>query len=251
MALIHNLDASARFWPARAMRFGSFMLLFVVATARVASADDAEAKRHYERGMKSYNLQEFDVALREFKGAYVEHPDAAFLYNIAQCQRQLGQYEAAAKSYRAFLQQNPNVANADEVRHLAEQMDAAASQQRTVQNAPPTSIAPPSTQPSAVPTVATEERHREPAVDQLGRARLERRAGLGLGIGGVVLCGLGGAFAGLASSAGNTAYGPIYDYNADQRFHAYRNAEIAMFVVGGAAVATGVTLLILGQKVPR
>jgi len=66
------------------------------AVASVAHADDAEAKRRYARGLKAYNLQEFKVALDEFRGAYVEKPDAVFLFNIGQCQRNLGQYDAAS-----------------------------------------------------------------------------------------------------------------------------------------------------------
>jgi hypothetical protein len=45
----------------------------------------------------------YSEALSEFKAAYLAKPDASFLFNIGQCQRQLGMFEAAAKGYRAFL----------------------------------------------------------------------------------------------------------------------------------------------------
>lgn len=102
-----------------------FVLLLGVARA---SADTTEAKKHYERGMKAYNLQDFKGALHEFQSAYVEMPDPAFLFNIGQAQRQLGEYDAAAKSYRIYLANQPDAPNRDQVHKLIDQMDAGAKE---------------------------------------------------------------------------------------------------------------------------
>src|SRR5581483_435073 len=81
-------------------------LLAVAGTAR--AENPARAKEAYKEGLLQYNLGEYEKALDKFKTAYLELPDPAFLFNIAQCQRQLGQYAAASKSYRAFLRETPN-----------------------------------------------------------------------------------------------------------------------------------------------
>src|SRR3954471_8651784 len=102
-----------------------FISLAVLCT--MAHADEGEAKVHYERATKAYNLQDFKGALHEFQTAYVEQPDAAFLFNIGQCQRQLGQYIQAGKSYRAFLNQGTADAHQREaVESVIKQMDDAA-----------------------------------------------------------------------------------------------------------------------------
>jgi len=72
--------------------------------------------------MTAYNLQRWDDALVMFQRAYEELHEPAFLFNIAQCQRQLGQYAAANRSYRAYLAALPDAANRDQARNLAEKM---------------------------------------------------------------------------------------------------------------------------------
>jgi tetratricopeptide (TPR) repeat protein len=81
-----------------------------LAFTAAAAADSADvAKTHYTEALKRYNLGEYANALDEFKTAYLATPDPAFLFNIAQCQRQLGLFDDAAKSYQAFLRESPEV----------------------------------------------------------------------------------------------------------------------------------------------
>src|SRR5438270_12667914 len=111
----------------RSTVLSALALLFVTATAH---ADLAKARTHYERGTQAFNLQDFHTALEEFKQAYVEQPDPVFLFNIGQAQRQLGEYDAAAKSYRLYLANRPDAPNHDQVARLIDQMDEAAKQAR-------------------------------------------------------------------------------------------------------------------------
>lgn len=60
-----------------------------------------------QRGTKRYNLGDYQAALEAFKAACLAKPDPVFLFNIAQCHRQLADYGAAEKSYRAFLRVMP------------------------------------------------------------------------------------------------------------------------------------------------
>jgi tetratricopeptide (TPR) repeat protein len=231
------------------MKWASIIaLLMSLGRSSVADADGREAKVHYERGMKAYNLQKFDVALSEFQTAYVEHPDPAFLFNIGQCQRQLAQYEAAAKSYRAYLSQQPDAPNRDEVLTRIADMEKGAQERRA--EAPPLGvISPTGTTAAPVAPAAAEKSARMKAATPAPKSQALRNAGIGLGASGVAVLALGGAFAGLSKSAGDTAYhGSAYDYSADNRYHGYQAAEIASFLVGGAALATGTVLFAVASR---
>src|SRR5581483_11504166 len=83
-------------------------------------------------------------ALGGFKRAYRLVHDPAFLFNIAQCQRQLGDYENAQRSYRAFLREGTDIRDAqrEEVQRLISSMDLAIKEKRAAQ--PPTGTQPPS-----------------------------------------------------------------------------------------------------------
>ena len=211
----------------------------------VAHADSAEARRHYDRGTKAFNLQDFKSALREFQAAYNEQPDAAFLFNIAQAERQLGEYDVASKSYRLFLANQPNAPNREQVMRLIDEMDKAAAEAHA--KTPPTGTEPPTgnvTPPQNVPPPP-------PPVAIVDNGKSLRTAGFVAGGVGVAGLALGIAFAVLSKQAGDDAYHPksgIYDHAADLRQTNFRNADIACFVVGGAAAVVGTTLWLLGHK---
>ena len=47
----------------------------------------------------------------DFKGAYRLFREPTFLFNIAQCERQMGDYAAAASQYRAYRREAANAPN--------------------------------------------------------------------------------------------------------------------------------------------
>jgi hypothetical protein len=58
---------------------------------------------------------------------------------------------------------------------------------------------------------------------------------------------LGGAFVGVAKSANdNIAPGGTFDYNQESRRNTFQTADVVCFAVGGAALAAGVVLYVLG-----
>jgi tetratricopeptide (TPR) repeat protein len=100
--------------------------LLLLAFVRAAHADDpAEkaSKRHYERGQKLYNLQKFEEALEQYQKAFDAKPLPGFMFNIAQCQRNLGDYEAAIFSYKKFLQLEPESEKREKVEALIEELE--------------------------------------------------------------------------------------------------------------------------------
>lgn len=112
------------------------VLVLVLVLGRVAYADDAAAKVFSDRGANAYSQKQFTQALVMFQRAYRESPQAALLFNIAECERQLGSFEMAAKSYRDYVAQAPNAPNHDDAEQLATQMDEAALAAQTKPAAP-------------------------------------------------------------------------------------------------------------------
>jgi tetratricopeptide (TPR) repeat protein len=119
------------------MRLRVLMILSALAlTPVVARAGNKEAARaDYLEGNRRYDLNEFDAALAAFKRAYLEYEDPAFLFNIAQCHRQLGQKSDAVKFYRSYLRKVPDAPNRAEVERLVATLEAQLSEDQAKQAA--------------------------------------------------------------------------------------------------------------------
>jgi hypothetical protein len=111
------------------------VLLAILAASPAARADVANAKAHYERGQALYQLGEYQRALDEFKEAHIEKADPAFLYNIAQCYRQLGDTENALAFYRRYLSFGPEGPLRADVERRIQELELART---TGRPAPPT-----------------------------------------------------------------------------------------------------------------
>jgi len=85
---------------------------------RLALADAAQARVHFERGRTFFEVDEYRKAIAEFKAAHIEKPDPAFLYNIAECHRRLGEVADALVFYRRYLATAPQN---DKTRALVDQ----------------------------------------------------------------------------------------------------------------------------------
>jgi hypothetical protein len=75
---------------------------------RPAHADAGAARAHFDKGRAYFQVDEYRKAIEEFKAAHVEKPDPAFLYNIAECYRHLGEIQEALTFYRRFLSVAPS-----------------------------------------------------------------------------------------------------------------------------------------------
>src|SRR5579862_3647758 len=121
-------------------------ILAITATGRTArAAEPGDAKARYMSGQSHYNLNEFAEALQDFKEAYRLHPDPAFLFNIAQCERQLGELDEAIKFYRSYLRNKPDASNAREVQKKIDELRALAEAKTKARDGAPTSVIPPTT----------------------------------------------------------------------------------------------------------
>jgi len=72
-----------------------------------ALADPVEARKHFELGKRYFQVNEYRKAIDEFKAAHILEPDPAFLYNLAECHRRLGEDKEALTFYRRFLSLSP------------------------------------------------------------------------------------------------------------------------------------------------
>jgi tetratricopeptide (TPR) repeat protein len=93
-------------------------VVVVCAAPRLALADAAQARAHFDRGRAFFEVSEYRNAIAEFKAAHVEKPDPAFLYNIGECHRRLGEGPEALQFYQRFLATAPA---GDKARPIVEQ----------------------------------------------------------------------------------------------------------------------------------
>ena len=136
---------------------------------RLALADAAQARVHFERGRTFFEVDEYRKAIAEFKAAHIEKPDPAFLYNIAECHRRLGEAGDALVYYRRFLSTS---APADKTRPIVEQRIA---ELKTVADdpKPPAADAP----PAGAPRPGAERPVRERRCGRGGDRQARVRAG--------------------------------------------------------------------------
>ena len=88
-----------------------FLVLGAAGSACGAEPEDpatAAARAHAERAIRLYQVGAYREALDEYRAAHLAKPDPAFLFNVAQCLRQLGDTAEALKVYRRFLVLAPN-----------------------------------------------------------------------------------------------------------------------------------------------
>jgi tetratricopeptide (TPR) repeat protein len=65
------------------------------------------AAKLYDEAKAHYNLQEYDTALSGFKDAYLLSKEPGLLFNIGQCYRQMGKEQEAIRSFKAYLNEDP------------------------------------------------------------------------------------------------------------------------------------------------
>jgi tetratricopeptide (TPR) repeat protein len=100
------------------------------AAARADSTADAKARALYKDGMKAYDVGDFNGALALYSEAYKLTQLPGFLFNIAQCHRQLSNFEQGAFFYGRFIDTSkPKSANVELATQLLGEMTAKQAQQ--------------------------------------------------------------------------------------------------------------------------
>ncbi len=104
------------------------------AHARASQAErKALARKLFEKGELHYQQGDFKRALGFYLEAQKAYRAPAFIFNIAQCHRLLGNYSKALFFYRLFLAEQPAAANRSEVKRRIRQMKKRLAALATIQ----------------------------------------------------------------------------------------------------------------------
>jgi tetratricopeptide (TPR) repeat protein len=237
-----------------------------------ARADDATriAMDHFRRGTRAYDLGHFLEAAAEYEKAYETKESPALLYNLGQAYRGAGEHQKALNAYRAYLRNQPDASNREEVTRFIEALRHTIEVQKATTEKPPVGTLPAPNTPASnstttvttptpppVAIVAPPPKPREPDLHELAVGKKLRIAGIAAGAVGIGSLVAGGVFAGYTASVNHTLNNPpptmpTYNKALESRGRTDQALETAFFVIGGAAVAASVATLVIGtQKVKR
>ncbi|MBU1220740.1 PEGA domain-containing protein [Myxococcota bacterium] len=103
----------------------TIFIIFLLTTSATQAKNLSAAKDHYEKAEKHYSVGEFDKALENYKKSFDMSDKPELLFNIAQCHRQLKQYEKAIFFYKLFLSRLPSSGLKSEVeKHISDMQKA-------------------------------------------------------------------------------------------------------------------------------
>lgn len=141
--------------------------------AQVSDEAKAQAREKFTQGNEAYARGEFREALAAFDAAYKLAPLPGFLFNVAQCHRQLGAHERAAFFYRRYLSlSEKEPANAPMVKELIAEMDAHVAGKASAQAKAPDR--PKAAEPTREKEARAEARPARP-LNEAGRKAVDRR----------------------------------------------------------------------------
>jgi len=145
---------------------GVTVALLLAVPEMAAAASGPTPKEIVEKGVSEYSLGHFAESSALFEEAYQLDPAPVLLFNVAQCQRHLGNSERALLFYRRYLEGAPADApeRAEAANHIRE-LDAALRQSATTPVPPPADVehapppAPSATSPIEQKPVPADSRH--------------------------------------------------------------------------------------------
>jgi tetratricopeptide (TPR) repeat protein len=265
---------SARRHRGRLALAGLAIAISLAGLGKPANAGDktATARAHYQTGTRLYDVGEYDKALLEYKSAYLAVPDPAFLFNIGQCYRNLGQSAEALKFFQRYLKKaSPSDPNRGQVEARIRDIEAEAKGKVAPPSlvpspapgvkveAAPAALAPaapnpatdavPPAAPAPLPVVASVEQaapiSAEPATSKSGRGL--RIAGIACGVAGLASIGVAIYYYTRAASYSDTVSNSPNHTTADEQ--AGKDAQTMQWVfygIGAGALAAGTVLYLLG-----
>ena len=97
--------------------------LLALGMAGVARGD-GDWRAQQREGERLFDASEYRGALEAFKRAWAAHEDADLLFDIAECQRLLGDKAEAARAYRGYLRRKPGAENRGTIEALIIELEA-------------------------------------------------------------------------------------------------------------------------------
>ena len=182
----------------------------------------AGAKEHYRKGIKAYDLGDFEKAIREFQDAYELKDDPAYLYNLAQAYRRGGNLPKAISLYQTYLRKSPDAENKDEVEKRIVELQKAI--------APPDKVRPPAGDDDGAKSSTPAPAQSQPAPVPVAPVPVSESTQDGAGWSGKAITGA------IMSGAGGLSLvmGVTYTFVHESRANAFNAAGCSM--VDGRAV---------------
>lgn len=84
--------------------------------------EEMSAREHFQRGSELADEGECDAAIDHFEAGYELSERALFLFNVAECAREVGRHELARKHYERYLDEDPEGVKADAARQRLEEL---------------------------------------------------------------------------------------------------------------------------------
>ena len=200
-----------------------------------------EATSRFNEASQQYKLQEYNKALESFKELYRLTGEAVFLFNIAQCNRLLGNLEEALKGYKLFLQDAPNSDLKQNAQARVTELEAALAEQKSAEEKAA----------AEAKRLEEEKRAAELAAMKDAAQRNTKPFFLAAAVTGgsaVVLGGVGLALGQLSQKKAQGATSADDVKKANTRQNVAIPLSIAGDILGGVAIASAITGLIIGKK---
>jgi len=229
----------------------SLALLALLATPVAADERPPEYEAAYKAGTELFANDDYAAAREQFLAAYDIHPEPLLLLNIGSTYRREGKLGEALEYYQLFLgkAEAANEYRAQVTQIIAElEQEIADAEPREGREA---QAAKPSSPPDRARVVEPAPAPADPA-----------KAGRGMRIGGLIAAGVGVVALGVGVQQGMHARsihdeledkmtGTEWTQEVQDRFDRGESAEtraIVLSIGGGVALATGVTLYLLGRN---
>ncbi len=104
------------------------------APAKTVDPDEAKARVLFKEAQVAYDVGRFDDALTRYSDAYTLKPLPGFLFNIAQCHRNLGHFKEAAFFFGRFIDNaRPDTADLPLARELLDEMNRKQSEKEQLE----------------------------------------------------------------------------------------------------------------------
>jgi tetratricopeptide (TPR) repeat protein len=104
--------------------------------AAASASSDRPGRARFEQAEVKFNLGRFEDAVADYQAAYEVEPLPAFLFNIGQCYRNMGDYERAEFYFRRYVALDPRSPNRPAAERLIAEMDRLAERQPAVATLP-------------------------------------------------------------------------------------------------------------------
>jgi tetratricopeptide (TPR) repeat protein len=117
-------------------------------------SEKKQAKEHFEKASRLYEIQKYGDAIAEYESAYLLVEDPALLFNIGQAYRLWDKPEDAIRSYKNYLRRRPDATNRADVEKKIVDLENQIEEKR-IATTPAPILAPAVSPPTITPPIAT------------------------------------------------------------------------------------------------